>query len=571
MATTAVPLDPLQQRRRLYAYSLLVGVIAGLGAAFFVWLLGQSQHLFLGLLAHYHPPGVPSEGGSLVQHIGRYGLWLIPLATTLGGLITGWLVFGFAPEAEGHGTDAVIAAYHQRGGNMRARVPLIKTIASAITIGSGGSGGREGPIAQIGAGFGSILGNLLRLESRERRILVMAGAGAGIGAVFHAPLGGALIGAEVLYRDLDFESSLFVPAILASVVAYSVNGYLTGFGTLFQTSNLFFHGPVNLPLYLVLALICVGAARLFVWLFYWVTRQSRKLRIPQMLKPAAGGLLVGLIGLALPQSIGGGYGWLQIALLGGLPIGILVLAALGKIVTTSLTIGPGGSGGVFGPSVIIGALLGGAVGKLFQLLFPGLPVIPSNFALVGMAAFFSAAAKTPLSSMVLVSEMTGGYGLLVPLMLASFTAYLLSGRQANSTLYSSQVASQADSPVHRNRYLRVALEQLRGGRTEPVPSDLQMPDLGDLLRLGRPVPVDPSGHEFFYQVTLPEHFQKTTIAQGSLPGGMVITSITRGDKTLIPRGDSALQPGDQLVVVATPETYRELERWLSKGAEPAPT
>ena len=280
----------------------------------------------------------------------------------MGGLVSGLLVYLIAPEAEGHGTDAMIDAFHQRGGYIRKRVPLVKILASAITIGSGGSAGKEGPIAQIGAGFGSFFATVFKLKPRDRRILVLAGAAGGIGAIFHAPLGAALFAPEVLYRETEFESEAILPCIVSSIVASSI------FDQYFGRTALFFPGPVDfapvelLP-YALFGVVCAGVGYLYVKLFYDVARDRifRRVKLPKMLKPALGGLMLGVVALLFPQIMDGGYGWVQAALEGKIFWGTMLLLALMKIVATSCTISSGGSGGVFGPSMVIGATLGAAV------------------------------------------------------------------------------------------------------------------------------------------------------------------------------------------------------------------
>lgn len=550
--------------------SLLVGVVSGLGAILFNLLLDAAKEAFLLHLAGYRPPGLPREGGELVEALAPWGRWLIPVSTTLGGLIAGWLVFTFAPEAEGHGTDAVLKAYHHAGGRIRGRVPVIKTLASAITIGSGGSGGREGPIAQIGAGFGSVLASMLRLSDGERRMLVMSGAAGGIGAIFHAPLGGALFVTEVLYRKLDYETDVLVPAIVSAVTAYSIVGYFYGFGSLFLTPTDYFSHPQLLPLYALLSLVSAAGAWLFIRMFYGLAEAFGRWPLARALKPAVGGLAVGLLGLALPYVLDGGYGWLQMIFMNRFTWGVLLLIALGKMVATSFSIGSGGSGGVFGPSVIIGAALGGATGQVFDQLFPGLGVEPVHFALVGMAAFFAAAAKTPLSSIVMVTEMTGSYGLLVPLMLSSFLAYLV--LRPDETLYRSQVPERIDSPVHAHEYMRAALVNLKE-RGLPIPNDVPLPDVARLLETGQPVVLDPEGEEvmFTFQLEAGHPWVGRRIFELDLPPDVLVISVMRekSDKVVIPRGHTRLEAGDRLILVGPAYASHELMERLAQESEAA--
>src|SRR6516165_7690508 len=249
----------LRPQARLLGLSLAVGIVAGIGAVVFFMACQVVFRFSLDAVAGYHPSSPGGEPALLGESSAAFQPWLLLIVPTVGGILSGLLVFTVAPEAEGHGTDAAIAAYHQHQGRIRPRVPLVKIIASAITIGTGGSGGREGPIAQIGAGFGSFLGSILRLSPVERRILMAAGMGAGVAAIFRAPLAGALFAAEVLYRSPDFESEVIIPAGLASVTAYSTFGVVFGWSPLFTIpaellNALTFNSPLHLISYTILAL-----------------------------------------------------------------------------------------------------------------------------------------------------------------------------------------------------------------------------------------------------------------------------------------------------------------------------
>lgn len=439
--------------------SVLVGVVAGFGALGFNFILNSAGDLFMVRAVGYQ---MPQPGGEGVTKIPAEASrrWLLFVVPAFGGLLSGLLVFSLAPEAEGHGTDAMVDAFHQKRGVIRKRVPIIKTFASALTIGSGGSAGREGPIAQVGAAFGSALATWLKASDRERRTLLLAGAGAGIGAVFRAPLGGALFAMEVLYRDIEFETAALVPCFVAAIVSYSIYCGVSGsWGAIFSVPNVTFNHPLELPLYVVLGAVCALMGMLYVKVFYGMRDHVfRKLRLPNHLKPALGGLVVGAIGFFLPQVLGMGYGWVQLAMNQQLPLKIIVAVAFIKILTTSLTISSGGSGGVFAPSMVIGGMVGAAVGTVLHAWLPQIVTQPAAFALVGMAGFFAGVAKAPVSSLIMVSEMTTGYGLLTPLMLTTAVGYLLVPRRLS--LYENQVESRVDSPAHEGEYMVDTLEGL---------------------------------------------------------------------------------------------------------------
>jgi CIC family chloride channel protein len=431
-------------------YFVAIGIIAGLGSIVFHYLCQLGIHYFMDLIAGYRPPAPAGEHHLLPPTTRPFSRWLLLFLPAMGGLVSGWLVYTFAPEAEGHGTDAAINAYHNQGGFIRSRVPIIKTLASSITLTTGGSGGREGPIAQIGAGFGSFLATRLKLSDRDRRIMMAAGIGAGVGSIFRAPLAGALFAAEVLYRDPEFESEVIIPAGISSVVAYCIFCLVFGWGSLFDSPPFKFQNPIELGPYLVLALVLTGSGAFYVKMFYGTIHFFENLtKIPNHIKPAIGGLCTGLIGFFWPQCLAFGYGFAQKAIrMDSYPeitISFLLILAFGKILTTSFSIGSGGSGGVFGPSIVIGGALGGAVGKFFNQFLPNVVADPGAFVIVGMAGFFTAVSNTPISTIIFVSEMTNSYHLLLPSLLVCSVAYLAA---QHWTIFHRQVKSKVDSPAH---------------------------------------------------------------------------------------------------------------------------
>jgi len=437
----------------------VVGIVSGLGAILFQSGLSLLQEL---TVVHWMGLSPGSAGGEspLVSFVrGPYFPVLILIIPAAGGLLSGWLVYTFAPEAEGHGTDAVINSYHRQRGIINPKVPLIKLFASIITIGTGGSGGREGPIAQIGSGFGSFLATRMGLNTRTRRWLLAAGMGAGIGSIFRAPLAGALFAAEVLYSDPEVESEVLLPATVASIIAYSVFSLAFGWGHMFIASDtLGFSNPLELIPYLLMAVVLALAALFYVKIFYGINKLFKSLKIPNMFKPAIGGLLTGITAFALITAfndrtyvvdvMSGGYGIIQEVLSNGLThVSIIVLLVIGasKILTTSFSIGSGGSAGVFGPSMVIGGALGTAMGYIFQMIAPDLIQHPAAFTIVGMAGFFAAAANTPLSTIIMVSELTGNYELLMPTMWVCSISFLVAKKWS---IYQSQVPNHNFSQAH---------------------------------------------------------------------------------------------------------------------------
>ena len=430
--------------------SLFIGIIAGLGGIVFYFLQAGIERISLEAFAQYHPPMPTGEGDGSGNPIPPLLNWWFLVIPTIGGLISGLLVYSFAPEAEGHGTDGVIKAFHQDKGFIRARVPIIKTLASAVTIGTGGSAGREGPIAQIGAGFGSVLATKLKLPDFDRRIMVVSGMAAGIGSIFRSPLGGAIFAVECLYKD-DIETEGLVQAITASIIGYSIFASLFGWHTIFSTGEFVFQNPLELVFYGVFGLLCAFLGIFYVKIFYGIHEKFfAPLRVPKHIKPAIGGFCLGVIALFFPYSLGSGYGWVQMAIDGQLPIKLMLIAAFLKILATSFTISSGGSGGIFAPSLFIGGMFGGAFGGFAHNLFPEIITQPSAFVLVGMAAFFAGAANVPISMTIMITEMTGSYGLLVPLIFTSTLAYFVAKKWS---IYSQQLKNHAESPAHRGELI----------------------------------------------------------------------------------------------------------------------
>jgi len=466
--------------------SVLVGLVTGSAAVLFYFATNSIEHIFLNNLAGYHPPEEGAEavlamGDKMIDTLAMDHRWFLFLIPIIGGLISGFLVFKYAPEAEGHGTDAAIDAFHNKGGVIRSRVPIIKGLASMATIGTGGSAGREGPIAQIGAGFGSFIATKLRLTSADRRILLLAGMAGGIGATFRAPLGGALFAVEVLYKNPEFEHEGLIPAIISSITAFSLFGATTGWKPLLETPQFSFEHPRELIFFLFLGIVCAALGKLYVKCFYGAQHLFKAWDFPVMLKPAVGGFLLGLLAMVVPQVLGSGYGLVQAALYGKVALWVMLIVAFAKIIATSLTISSGGSGGVFAPSLVIGAMLGGAFGASAELLFPAMVHDPRAYVLIGMAGFFSGVSNTPIATLIMVSELTGNYGLIAPLMLVCTVAMIVYPR---NSIYQKQVKSRIDSPVHLGEFIvdileGIRVDDLREHGREPtlIPEGLPLPQI----------------------------------------------------------------------------------------------
>ncbi|MBN1158096.1 MAG: chloride channel protein [Bacteroidales bacterium] len=473
----------------------VVGVISGLCAILFQTLLVLVKEFAVNHLMGLEPVVPGGEQGAMHFVTGKFNpIWIV-IIPAVGGLLAGLIIYRFAPEAEGHGTDEAIKAFHKKRGIIRPAVPIVKLLASVLTIGTGGSGGREGPIAQIGAGFGSFLATRMKMNTKTRRWLLAAGMGAGIGSIFRAPLAGAIFAAEVLYCSEEVETEVILPAAVSSIIAYSVYSLRYGWEhILTSTGYRGFDNPMELLPYAIEAFLLAFAAFLFVKTFYGVRKLFSNWNIPRYLKPFIGGLITGsMVFLLITVTgdrkyvidiMGSGYGILQAILQDGIAqigIGILLVTALGKILATSFTIGSGGSAGVFGPSMVIGGTLGAASGYLLQFIFPTLELHPSTFAVVGMAGFFSAAANTPLSTIIMVSELTGNYELLMPSMWVCTLSFLLARRWS---IYQSQVLGKHESQAHFGEYAYDILGSItvreaysKNRKFGSVPEDMSLRDI----------------------------------------------------------------------------------------------
>jgi CIC family chloride channel protein len=428
--------------RKWFLLGTTIGVVSGLGAVVFYLALKYTAEFLLGYLAGYHLPTPLAEGGSHGS-TGFPRAWAIPLVTTAGALLSALVVTRLAPEAMGHGTDEAIEAVHGDPRTIRFRAVLVKMVSSALTIGSGGSAGREGPTAQISAGFSSLLARRMQLSDEDGRIAVALGIGAGIGAIFAAPLGGAVLAASLPYRD-DFDYRCLLPGFITSGTAYAVLGAFLGFDPLFGYIDAEYRFERGWPLvwFVGIGLIAAATGYVYARTFHAVVALSHRLPGGPVLKPTVGGLLVGLMALLIPQVLSSGYGWAQLAAdrasLLQIPLWIIFVLPLAKIVATSLSIGTGGSGGLFGPGIVIGAFVGAAIWRLGHLSgLPGVPDGPGIFVVVAMMACFGCVSRAPLAIIIMVAEMTGSFSVVPGAIISVGIAALLISR-SNVTIYEAQ-------------------------------------------------------------------------------------------------------------------------------------
>lgn len=449
--------------RKTIFLSIIIGTISGFGALLFFNGIKYATRFIMGDLWGYNYPVDGMSFDSISTWSPPTEVWLFLPIICFGALLSGFLVYRFAPEAEGHGTDAAIAAFHTTG-RIRRRIPIIKALSSLITISTGGSAGREGPTAQIAAGFGSIAADFLKLPEKDRRIAIASGIGAGVGTIFKAPLGGAILAAEILYLR-DFESEAIVPAFLSSIIGYGIFGYFEGYEAIFARADLLWSVP-EIPLFVLLGVVCAIVGIAYVVIFDRTTTFFKDLcnnyGIPLYFKPVIGAACIGLLVITLANispdmflvafgSIGSGYGFIQLAIFNMLPLTVLALIPITRIFTTSLTIGSGGSGGVFAPGLTIGAATGGAFGMIMNILLPDLVPVTSIpvFAICGMIALFGGISHAPIACLIMIIEMVGDFSLLVPAMGAVAASVVLVG---NQTIYKSQIPNKTLSGAHRGEF-----------------------------------------------------------------------------------------------------------------------
>jgi CIC family chloride channel protein len=422
---TARLLDRWQPPERVVILitALIVGVGAGLGAVVFRWLIQSITSLSFG------------GASEALGFLGRYYVVLVP---AIGGLVVGPLIYFFAREAKGHGVPEVMEAVALRGGRIRPVVGLVKALASSICIGTGGSAGREGPIVQIGSALGSTVGQWLHLSDERIRNLVACGAAGGIAATFNAPIAGVMFALEVILQE--FSVGYFSTVVISGVTANVISRIMLGDQPAFPLAPYSLVSVWELPLYALLGIVAAFVATAFIILLYKAEDLFDAWHFPEYLKPAVGGLAIGAIGLWLPQVLGVGYEAIQSTLLSPGDFTLLAVLLVAKLLATSITLGSGGSGGVFAPSLFMGAMLGGGFGLVVHGILPSTTASAGAYALVGMAAVFAGAARAPITAILILFEMTDNYLIILPLMLSTVISTLLAEQLSRESIYTLKLA-----------------------------------------------------------------------------------------------------------------------------------
>ena len=402
--------------------AIIIGLLAGFAAIGIRFLIREiSFFSFQG-------------AGNLLENILNTSWYWILIIPAIGGLIVGPIIYFLAPEAKGHGVPEVMQAILLRGGNIRPRVAFIKAIASSITIGTGGSVGREGPIIQIGSSLGSMVGQFLRVPSKRLKTLVGCGAAAGIAAAFNAPIAGALFAVEIIL--MDFAIAQFSPIVISSVIATVVSHTFEGKFAAFAVPRYQLVSPQEIGFYFILGALAGIVSFLFIKILYWSEDLfDNKINMPEYLKPAIGGLLIGAIALLFPQIMGVGYDTINNALYGNMVWYVAFALILIKIIATSITLGSGGSGGIFAPSLFMGAMLGFFFGYVVHSLFPDVTATPGAYALVAMGGLVAGTTRAPITAIIIVFELTNDYNIILPLMITCIISVILSAKLTRESIY----------------------------------------------------------------------------------------------------------------------------------------
>ncbi len=412
---------------------IIIGLLGGLGAAGLKFLIHFFQDLFWGNQAYS-------------------ASWIITIIVpAAGAFIVGLIIYFFSSEAKGHGVPEVMEAISLRNGIIRARVVFSKAIASSITIASGGSVGREGPIIQIGSAIGSALGQLFRISRRRMQTLVGCGAAAGIAAAFNAPIAGAMFSVEILLGD--FAISQFSPIVISSVTATVISRAFYGNYPAFQVPKYELLHWLELIPYAVLGIVAGLVGILFVKVLYYFEDKFDEVKIPDFYKTAMGGILLGILGLSFPQIFGVGYSAMNIALLGNMEIWLLFALIFMKILASSITLGSGSSGGIFAPSLFMGAMTGGLFGNILNKLWPGMTAGPGAYSLVAMGAVVAATTHAPITAILIIFEMTNDYKIILPLMIATIISLVVT-KTGKGSIYTLKLMRKGIN-IHQGREINI--------------------------------------------------------------------------------------------------------------------
>ena len=448
----------------------IVGLAGGFGAIGFRYLIRVFQAVSYG------------SDGNLLELASSTPWYFRIWIPALGGLVVGPVVYFLAREAKGHGVPEVMEAVTLRSGMIRKRVVLVKSLVSAVCIGTGGSVGREGPIVQIGSAIGSGIGQVLRLSAERIRTLVGCGAAAGIAATFNAPIAGCMFALEIILGD--FGLATFSPIVISSVAATAVSRHFLGDSPAFIVHAYRLISAWELPLYVILGFFCALVAVTFTTLLYRAEDMFDNLKIPEYLKPVLGGLMLGSMGLLFPHILGVGYPAIDLSLMQKLSWWVMFLLVVFKILSTSITIGSGGSGGIFAPSLFVGAMAGGFFGTVVHHIFPEVTATPGAYSIVGMGAVVSGTTHGPISAILILFEMTGDYKIILPLMIACIIGCLASGQLLEDSIYTLKLARRGvniRAGKEVNVLKSISVKDVMNPEVETIPENITLGRLAEKM------------------------------------------------------------------------------------------
>ena len=550
-------MDELKKNLHLFIDAVIIGLISAICAEIFIFLLDFVSKYTLGLFAGYIPSDVIDIIKLKFTIFNHYQPFFAFAILILGALISGFLVYTFAPEAEGHGLDTLIRAFHRTGGYIRPIVVPIKILASAITIGTGGSAGRAGPTALFSAGLGNIYADLKKISFQEREMLVLLSVGAGLSAVSGAPLGSAFFAMEILYLESEFRIKELMIILFGALVSYTVPGFLFGWHSIFFISINHFSFSWKMLILILIFSVIMSFVSLFVANFYYYTRDFfRRIPIKPHFKPALGALIVGIIAIWYPQVLGGGYGWMQEALNANLTFKIMLILFFAKLMAFVFTVASGGSGGTFAPTLFLGIMLGGVFAYLFHLNI-------TIFALLGMATIFVGTARTPLAAIVIVTEMAKDYSLLLPTIFAVFFTCCFNNilikifKFKYTTLYESQLINKNYSPIiqiERLKDILLCYIDLLNLSSKQIKDNKILA----LLESGKPIKLSNGKYLYFGQIIKDmrlREFDNVKYIENAR-----VLYIFRNGEWLHPKEIKEIYKNDDILILAKKEEIEKLEK-----------
>jgi len=505
-------------------FAVIVGLAGGFGAIGFRYLIEYFQNTAYGSSDNFLDLAQSTHW--------YYRMWM----PALGGLVVGPLVYFLAREAKGHGVPEVMEAVALRSGIIRKRVVFIKSLASAICIGTGGSVGREGPIVQIGSAIGSTIGQIFRISADRIKTLVGCGAAAGIAATFNAPIAGSMFALEVILGD--FGLATFSPIVISSVVATAVSRHFLGNAPAFFVPPYQLVSAWELPLYVIMGLFCAVVGVTFTTVLYRTEDIFDGLRFPEYFKAVIGGFILGVMALVFPHILGVGYAAIDLALAQTLSWWFLLLLVLTKILATSITIGSGGSGGIFAPSLFLGAMAGGFFGTVVHGMFPGVTASPGAYSIVGMGALVGATTHGPLSAILILFEMTGDYKIILPLMISCIISSLASGQLLEESIYTLKLARRGlniRAGKEVNVLKSMSVKEVMNPDVEAIPENLSLGEVAEKVSKSKynsfPV-LDKEGNlsgilsfRDYQDVLFDENLKDLVVAKDLATTGLIIVSL----------------------------------------------